>query len=80
MTPIYETTTLCFDRAWIIRGEPTSQRFKGKGKRDGWQYPSSLMWKKSLFVAYSVNKEDVSITRIELDSFGFIRGMMAFIR
>jgi hypothetical protein len=59
-----------FDRAWIIRGEPTAQRFKGKGKRDGWQYPSSLVWKKSLFVAYSVNKEDVAITRISLDSLG----------
>ncbi|MBC8355994.1 MAG: exo-alpha-sialidase [Planctomycetes bacterium] len=60
---------IVFDRAWIIRGEPTTQRFKGKGKRDGWQYPSSLVWKDSLFVAYSVNKEDVTIARIALDSF-----------
>ncbi|MAF65269.1 MAG: hypothetical protein CMJ84_06380 [Planctomycetes bacterium] len=59
-----------FDRAWIIRGEPTTQRFKGKGKRDGWQYPSSVVWKNSLFVAYSVNKEDVAITRITLNAFG----------
>lgn len=59
---------IVFDRAWIIRGEPTTQRFKGKGKRDGWQYPSSLVWKNSLFVAYSVNKEDVAITRIALDA------------
>ena len=58
-----------FDRAWLIRGEPTTQRFKGKGKRDGWQYPSSLVWNNSLFVAYSVNKEDVAITRIALDAF-----------
>jgi hypothetical protein len=61
---------ILFDRSWVIRGEPTTQRFKGKGKRDGWQYPSSMMWKNSLFVAYSVNKEDVAITRIALDSFG----------
>ncbi len=60
---------IVFDRAWIIRGEPTTQRFTGKGKRDGWQYPSSLVWKNSLFVAYSANKEDVAITRIALDSF-----------
>lgn len=58
-----------FDRAWIIRGEPTTQRFQGKGKRDGWQYPSSVFWKNALFVAYSVNKEDVAITRIPLDAF-----------
>ena len=60
---------IVFDQAWIVRGEPTTQRFKGKGKRDGWQYPSSLVWKNSLFVAYSVNKEGVVITRIALDSF-----------
>ncbi len=60
---------IVFNRAWIIRGEPTTQRFKGKGKRDGWQYPSSLVWKNSLFVTCSVNKEDVVITRIALDSF-----------
>ena len=57
-----------FDRAWIVRGEPTTQRFAGKGKRDGWQYPSSVVWKDSLFIAYSVNKEDVMLTRISLDA------------
>ena len=56
-----------FNRAWIIRSEPTRQRFVGKGKRDGWQYPNALVWKDSLYVAYSVNKEDVVLTRISLD-------------
>ncbi|MFT5466712.1 MAG: hypothetical protein ACI8UO_001812 [Verrucomicrobiales bacterium] len=57
-----------FDRAWIIRNEPTTQRFSGKGKKDGWQYPNSLVWNDSLFVVYSVNKEDVWLTRIRLDA------------
>ena len=56
-----------FDRAWIIRGAPTTQRFEGKGKRDGWQYPTSVVWNDSLFVAYSKNKEDVFVSRIKLD-------------
>ena len=33
-----------FDWAWIRRGEPTTQRFEGKSKLDGWQYPSSVVW------------------------------------
>ncbi len=55
-----------FDRAWLIRGEPTKQRFVGKQKLDGWQYPNALVWNESLYVAYSVNKEDVWLTRISL--------------
>ena len=55
-----------FDRAWLIRGEPTTMRFKGKDKRDGWQYPNARVWKDSLYVAYSVNKEDLVVTRIAL--------------
>ena len=63
-----------FDRAWIIRDEPTTQRFEGKGKRDGWQYPNALVWRDSLWVVYSVNKEDVALTRISLNAFGTQRG------
>jgi len=55
-----------FDRAWRIRGEPTQQRFQGQQKLDGWQYPHALVWRDSLYVAYSVNKEDVRMTRIAL--------------
>ena len=55
-----------FDRAWVIRSEPTSLRFSGKHKIDGWQYPHALVWKDDLYVAYSINKEDLGITRIAL--------------
>lgn len=57
---------IVFDRAWLIRGEPTTHRFHGKGKADGWQYPNALVWGNELHVAYSVNKEDVMLTRISL--------------
>lgn len=55
-----------FDRAWLVRGEPTSQRFQGRQKVDGWQYPHAVAWGDHLYVAYSVNKEDVGVTRIAL--------------
>ena len=55
-----------FDRAWLVRGEPTEQRFSGKDKIKGWQYPHALLWKDELYIAYSINKEDVGVTRIAL--------------
>jgi hypothetical protein len=55
-----------FDRAWVIRSEPTSLRFSGNHKIDGWQYPHAIVWKDDLYVAYSINKEDLGITRIAL--------------
>ena len=55
-----------FDRAFLIRGEPTKMRFEGRSKLDGWQYPNALAWKDHLYVAYSINKEDVGLSRIAL--------------
>ena len=55
-----------FDRAFLVRSEPTSMRFEGKHKLDGWQYPHALTWKRHFYVAYTINKEDVGITRIPL--------------
>ncbi|MAV38451.1 MAG: hypothetical protein CMJ59_23690 [Planctomycetaceae bacterium] len=55
-----------FDRAFVIRSEQTSMRFKGTNKLDGWQYPTAVVWKDHLYVAYSINKEDEGVTRIAL--------------
>lgn len=57
---------IAFDRAWIIRGEPTTMRHKGRSKGNGWQYPHAIAWKGKLYVAYSINKEDVAVTAISL--------------
>ena len=55
-----------FDRAYLLRGEPTSRRFEGRSKLDGWQYPHAIAWKEHLYVFYSINKEDVGVTRVAL--------------
>jgi len=57
-----------FDRAWLVRGEPTSMKHEGQHKLDGWQYPNGLVWGDHLLVAHSVNKEDVALTRIPLSA------------
>lgn len=53
-------------RGVIVRSEPTKMRFEGKHKLDGWQYPHAHVWGDKLYVIYSVNKEDVFVTRIPL--------------
>ena len=55
------------DNAWVVRGEPTRQRFGGKHKINGWQYPNALVWKDEFYVVYSINKEDVGLTRIAIE-------------
>ena len=55
-----------FDSAWLVRGEPTEMRYEGRSKLNGWQYPHATVWKDALYVAYSINKEDVALTRIAL--------------
>ncbi len=55
-----------FDRALSLRGEPTNGRFDGRSKLDGWQYPDAIVWQEHLYVFYSINKEDVGVTRIAL--------------
>jgi hypothetical protein len=57
-----------FDRAWLVRGEPTHMSFEGQHKLDGWQYPNALVLGDHLLVAYSVNKEDVGVTKIPLSA------------
>jgi hypothetical protein len=42
-------------------------RFQGKSKLDGWQYPSAVAWRDWLYIAYSINKEDVGVTRVRLE-------------
>lgn len=57
-----------FNRAWLVRGERTIHRFDGKGKANGWQYPNALIWNNELYIAYSINKEDVGVTRTALEN------------
>jgi len=53
-----------FDKAYVLRNKPTKRRYDGKHKSNGWQYPNAISWKDHFYVAYSINKEDVAITRV----------------
>lgn len=56
-----------FGKAFIMRGEPTGQRHVGTHKANGWQYPAAVVWRNALWVVYSVNKEDIVVSRIVLE-------------
>ena len=57
---------ITFDRAYVVRGAKTTMRFLGKNKLEGWQYPHAIVWNEHLYVAYSINKEDIGVSRIAL--------------
>lgn len=57
-----------FNRVAIIRFISPPLRYKGLEKTIGYQYPHSVVADNDLWVIYSVNKEDVEITRIPLDA------------
>ena len=54
-----------FDKMYLLADEPTTRRIKGRHKEDGYQYPHTLVDGDKLFVAYSVNKEDIEIGIID---------------
>ena len=57
---------LKFDRSAVIRFVSRPQRYQGKFKSMGYQYPHSVVVGEHLWVIYSVNKEDIEVARIPL--------------
>jgi hypothetical protein len=62
-----------FDRAFLLRGggDLQPQRYPGVAKTPGYDYPKSMAYGGSLYVGYSVNKEDVQLTRVPLASLAY---------
>jgi hypothetical protein len=53
-----------FDRAYAIRSAPTEPRFEVGGSSDGYQYPDAVLVENDLWVIYSINKQDIAISRV----------------
>lgn len=61
-----------FNTAFVLRkgGEGIQElRYEGQAKRLGYHYPKTMIWKDTMYVSYSTNKEDVEYTRIPVASF-----------
>ena len=52
------------DRAWLIGCNPAPGRYEGKAKTPGYSYPKAIVHGDYLYVAYSINKEDIALTRL----------------
>ena len=57
---------LTFDEAAVIRNNAPPLRYEGRWKNMGFQYPHSTVMGDSLWVMYSLNKEDIQVTRMPL--------------
>lgn len=60
-----------FDKAWVLRkggADLQAQKYAGKAKTLGYSYPKSTIWNGFLVAGYSVNKEDVQVTRVPVAS------------
>lgn len=55
-----------FDRILMLVDDPVKQRIPGLLKAHGWQYPHTLVDGSKLFIAYSVNKEDIECGIVDL--------------
>jgi len=52
--------------SYILRNEETAPFFEGTYKDHGYQYPHSMVLGDYLYIAYSVNKEDIEVLRVSL--------------
>lgn len=59
-----------FEWAAAVRHGTPPLRYPGRAKDHGFQYPSALVVGNALWVIYSINKEDVAISRIPLQELG----------
>jgi hypothetical protein len=57
---------LNYDRAAMLRFPAPTQRYQGRAKAIGYQYPNSVVVGDDLWIMYSVNKEDIELMRISL--------------
>jgi hypothetical protein len=59
---------LVFDHAWAVRAHAPPIRYPGNAKGPGFQYPGGLYVNGTLFVSYSINKEDIAVTWLPIST------------
>lgn len=63
-----------FTQSYLLQaGPPPPPRFQGLYKRAGYHYPKSTLWNGALYVAYTMGKEDVVVTRVPLEALQKLR-------
>jgi hypothetical protein len=68
---LFSKDGICFDKAILLRkggNDLQTQRYPGKAKTLGYNYPKSMVHNRKLYVAYATNKEDVEYTVVDLNA------------
>lgn len=55
-----------WDRAFDVRDSCPPRRYPGRAKGPGYQYPGAVVVGSQLLVSYSVNKEDIAVSIIDV--------------
>ena len=69
LVALFSHDGICFDNALLLRAGGSDlqpQRYSGKAKTFGYNYPKSMVYNGRLYVAYATNKEDVECTIINI--------------
>jgi len=69
LVAIFSNDGTCFDKAILLRAGGSNlqpQRYPGKAKTLGYNYPKSMVYHGKLYIAYATNKEDVEYTIVDL--------------
>ena len=66
---------LLFDKAWLLAGpaDLPARRHDGRYKTLGYSYPKAVLLNGSLWISFSVNKEDAALVRVPVGEFPEIR-------
>ena len=59
-----------FNRAFSVRFGAPPVIYPGEAKIAGFQYPGAMVLKNTMWVSYSLGKEDIGFTRFSLDEIG----------
>ena len=59
-----------FDRAFSVRYGAPPVKYPGEAKVVGFQYPGAVVLKDTMWVSYSLGKEDIGVTRFSLEELG----------
>ena len=68
---LFSKDGICFDKAILLRkggNDLQTQRYPGKAKTLGYNYPKSMVHNRKLYVAYATNKEDVEYTVVDMNA------------
>ena len=69
LVALFSDDGIRFDKAILLRAGGSNlqpQRYSGKAKTIGYNYPKSIVYNGRLYVAYATNKEDVECTIINI--------------